>query len=118
MDSTSHTMFETASALNDMQRKPVHIPYLDVDDLAYTTRQHDPKFIASISEWKISHLERVFLLLFIIYFLKANIMQVPQTITLNNGSNNASSNHRNPPSNYFTDNATFPMELPDRLTGN
>lgn len=54
----------------ERRKKKVHIPFLDVDDLAYKTRQHDPTFIASIT----------------------NLMQVPATITLTNGnSNNPSS---------------------------
>ena len=44
----------------------------------------------------------------------ANIMQVPATITLNNGH---SSTHRHQPT-YFPDNAAFPMEMPEKLTGN
>lgn len=38
-------------------------------------------------------------------------MQVPTTITLNNG-------HQRNHSNYFVENATFAMEMPDKLTSN
>jgi hypothetical protein len=38
-------------ANNEMKKKH-HIPFLDVDDLAYKSRQHDPSFIASISNIK------------------------------------------------------------------
>ena len=48
------------------------------------------------------------------FFFKANLMQVPSTITLNNG-NTQHMSQRNP-INYFVDNATFPMEMPDKLT--
>ena len=34
---------------NNDQRKKVHIPFCDVDDLAFKNR-HDPNFIASISK--------------------------------------------------------------------
>jgi hypothetical protein len=51
MDS-NYTMFENSISSND-QKKKVHIPFLDVDDLAYKSRQHDPSFIASISKIKI-----------------------------------------------------------------
>ncbi len=50
MDS-NYTMFEDSMANNQMKKK-VHIPFLDVDDLAYKSRQHDPSFIASISNIK------------------------------------------------------------------
>ncbi len=43
-------------------------------------------------------------------------MQVPTTITLNNG-HPVHMNQRNH-SNYFVENATFAMEMPDKLTSN
>ena len=50
MDS-NYTMFENSMATNEMKKK-VHIPFLDVDDMAYKSGQHDPSFIASISNFK------------------------------------------------------------------
>lgn len=41
----NNTMFE-----NIEHRKKMHIPFLDVDDLAFKNNQHDPSFIASISK--------------------------------------------------------------------
>ena len=49
MDS-NYTMFDTVPTnIVNEHRRGVHVPFLDVDDIAYKTRQHDPTFIASIS---------------------------------------------------------------------
>ena len=39
---------ESPSSFNPHNRKKVHIPFMDVDDLAYN--RQDPKFVASISK--------------------------------------------------------------------
>lgn len=90
---SNYTMFENSMANNEMKKKH-HIPFLDVDDLAYKSRQHDPSFIASIT----------------------NIMQVPTTITLNNGNSSQHLGQRSHSNNYYVENATFAMEMPDKLT--
>ena len=78
--------------VNEKRGKQYHIPITDVDDLPFKNRQ-DPQFIANIT----------------------NLMQVPSSITLSNGTPN--NNHRNHHhvNNYF-DNATFPMDVPEKLT--
>ena len=47
-------LFETNLATNNIneKRKKIHIPFCDVDDLAFKNR-HDPTFIASISKQNI-----------------------------------------------------------------
>jgi hypothetical protein len=47
---------------------------------------------------------------------KANIMQVPTTITLNNGNSSQHLGQRSHSNNYYVENATFAMEMPDKLT--
>ena len=44
------------------------------------------------------------------------MMQVPTSITLNNG--NSSNNQRMQSNAYFTDNMNFHMDIPDKLTSN
>ena len=45
-------LFEDSSYASNDQRKKIHIPFCDVDDLAFKNR-HDPNFIASISKFEI-----------------------------------------------------------------
>ena len=50
MNSNKNQMlFEDTSYAGNEQRKKIHIPFCDVDDLAFKNR-HDPNFIASISK--------------------------------------------------------------------
>lgn len=89
-------MFDEAFVHNNEKqsaagRKRVHIPFCDVDDLAFKNR-HDPNFIANITK----------------------IMQVPATITLNSDSNNGSNRMG---SGVFNDvNSSYPMDIPEKLT--
>lgn len=39
---------ESPSRFNEHDRKKVHIPFMDVDDLSFN--RQDPKFVASISK--------------------------------------------------------------------
>jgi len=74
-------------------RKKVHIPFCDVDDLAFRNR-HDPTFVAKIT----------------------NLMQVPSSITLTSGTTTMKTDIvKGNTSNYDTD-PLFPMDVPDRLT--
>lgn len=51
---SNQMLFETNLATNNIneKRKKIHIPFCDVDDLAFKNR-HDPNFIASISKHNI-----------------------------------------------------------------
>jgi hypothetical protein len=52
---------------------------------------------------------------FIFFLNKANLMQVPASITLTNG--NTPQHHHSRMANSYFDNSTFPMEVPEKLTG-
>ena len=115
MNSNKNQMlFEDNSYAGNQQRKKIHIPFCDVDDLAFKNR-HDPNFIASISKFEIFF----FLFFYKTFYLccnqnfysTANLMQVPSTITVNNGNMPNRNNY-----NYF-ENPSFPMDIPEKLTG-
>jgi len=86
---------ESPSRFNPHNRKKVHIPFMDVDDLAYN--RQDPKFVASITD----------------------MMQVPSSITIN--GNSSTSNQRIQPQNVYYNNfepTNFHMDVPEKLTIN
>lgn len=94
------------------QRKKIHIPLHDVDDLAFKNR-HDPNFVASISNLDIIFLwifETILIPYYNMMFI-ANIMQVPATITLNNGSAGP-----RPGYSHFNE-KKYAMDIPEKLTG-
>jgi len=74
--------------LNVHKRKPMHVPIFDVDDISFKSSQ-DSQFITSIN----------------------NMMQVPPSITLDNGHNSEQqTNERDSRTNGFS------MDLPEKLT--
>ena len=87
----------------------------DIDDIPFN--KQDPKFVAQMS---------IYLLIFTstktwpitnYWFLNlANMMQVPASITLNNGHSNHSSRNQSFYSNP-ADNIQYQMDIPDKLTG-
>lgn len=94
-------------------KKNVHIPFLDVDDLAFKNR-HDPNFVASISIFCCCLLQKLLVpFLYKMKIIKANMMQVPATITLTNGSSKLPSRQ----ANIYAEISSFPMDIPEKLTG-
>jgi len=70
MNSNKNQMlFEDTSYAGNEQRKKIHIPFCDVDDLAFKNR-HDPNFIASISKLLSRFTIGFFGKLFIIFSVK------------------------------------------------